>query len=312
MGAGSARIAQLRKSLQAVVGLVLIILLFSALAPTFRTPDSLLTILQQSTELAILAAGTTVVLISGGLDLSVGSVLALSACVAGTVLMSHASPLLALAAGVGAGLAVGLVNGLVVVATRVPPFIVTLGTMGIAKGVALMVAEGKDMSAFPEGFKVLGQGYVGPLCIAGAVVVLVGFLLGSTRFGFNAFAIGGNREVARLCGIAVSRNTVAYYALGGLLAGLAACVQTARFNYAAPNFGEGWELQAIAAVVIGGTSLFGGTGGVGRTVIGALIMKSLEAGLNHCHVGSYWQMVTIGGVIILTVWLDRLQRERKS
>ncbi|HEY3320384.1 MAG TPA: ABC transporter permease [Planctomycetota bacterium] len=306
------RLMQLKKSLQAVLGLVLITILFSALAPTYRQRETFLNILQQSTELSILAAGATVVLISGGLDLSVGSIMALSTCVAGSLLAAKCAVPVAVGAAVGVGLLVGLVNGTVIVATGVPPFIVTLGMMLIARGLALMLGSGRSMTDFPESFKALGVGADGlvPIGIMAAVVAVTAFLLAKTRFGFNAYAIGGNAEVARLAGIPVKRYKVLYYGLGGMLAGLAGCVQTARFDIAAPSRGEGWELQAIAAVVIGGTSLFGGMGGVGRTIVGALIMGSLSTGLTHCHMKPYSQMVTIGAVIILAVWIDRLQRKQ--
>jgi ribose/xylose/arabinose/galactoside ABC-type transport system permease subunit len=142
-------------------------------------------------------------------------------------------------------------------------------------------------------------------------VFVTDFILRRTRLGFNTYAIGGNEEVARLAGIPVKFDKVIFYSIGGFMAALASVVQTARLDFASPNRGEGMELQAIAAVVIGGTSMFGGVGGVGRTVIGVLIVKSLEAGLIHLHVGSFWQRIAIGVVIILAVWIDRLQRREK-
>jgi ribose/xylose/arabinose/galactoside ABC-type transport system permease subunit len=184
--------------------------------------------------------------------------------------------------------------------------------MMIARGAALMVGAGKDMSRFPETFQWLGSGFVGPVLIMALTFIGMGFLLKKTKLGFDAYSIGGNEEVARLAGISVLRNRVIYYAIGGGLASLASIVETARLNFATPNRGEGMELRAIAAVVIGGTSMFGGMGGVGRTIIGVLIIKSLESGLIHLGVGSFWQRVAIGVVIILAVWLDRLQRVRTS
>jgi ribose/xylose/arabinose/galactoside ABC-type transport system permease subunit len=183
--------------------------------------------------------------------------------------------------------------------------------MMIARGVALMVGAGKDMSRFPESFQWLGSGFVGPVLIMALVFSTMAFVLGKTKLGFDAYAIGGNPEVARLAGVSIWRNRIIYYALGGLLASVASIVETARLNFATPNRGEGMELQAIAAVVIGGTSMFGGMGGVGRTIIGVLIIKTLEAGLIHLRVGSFWQRVAIGVVIILAVWLDRIQRPKE-
>lgn len=303
---------QAKKGVRAILGLFLITVLFMIFAPTFRQWATFTGILEQSTVLAIMAAGSTVVLISGGLDLSVGSLLALVTCVVGNLLMMGVPVWLAVSAALAVGLIVGFINGLTVVATKVPPFIVTLGTMMITKGIALMIAEDKDMSSFPDSFTVLGAGYIVPVSITAAVVLVTMFMLSKTKLGFNCFAIGGNEEVARLSGVPVKKYKMIYYSIGGLLAALAAVVQTARFDFATPNRGEGWELQAVAATVIGGTSLFGGVGGVGRTIIGVLIIKSLEAGLIHCGVGSYWQKVAIGCVIIVAVWIDILQRKQKD
>jgi ribose/xylose/arabinose/galactoside ABC-type transport system permease subunit len=304
--------AELRQGLQSAVGLLVIGLVFAVLAPTFRQWPAIRSVLEQSTVLAIMAAGSTIVLISGGLDLSIGSVLALSTCVVGSLLIVDVPVPIAVLAGIGVGAAVGTINGLIIVGTGIPSLVATLGMMMIARGVALMVGAGKDMSRFPESFQWLGAGFVGPVLIMMIVFLSMGVLLSKTKLGFDAYAIGGNEEVARLAGVPVNRIRIIYYAIGGALAGLASVVETARLNFATPNRGEGMELQAIAAVVIGGTSMFGGMGGVGRTIIGVLIIKTLEAGLIHLRVGSFWQRVAIGVVIILAVWLDRVQRTRAA
>ena len=304
---------------ESLAGLAAITLFFVIVSPTYRQWGTLTDILEQSMELMILAAGTTLVLISGGLDLSVGSIMALCTCIAGCLLsgaegeaMMPVAPAVALT--LGAGMGIGLINGITIKYTGVPAFIVTLGMMMIARGAALMLAAGRNMSDFSAAFLVLGgsNGYAVPLSITAAVIIVTGFLLAMTRFGFNAYAIGGNQEVARLSGVPVKRYSIACYALGGLCAALAAIVQTSRFEFAKPNRGESWELMAIGAVVIGGTSLFGGSGGVGRTVIGVLIIKSLQTGLSHMDVGSYWQRILIGVVIILAVWIDRVQNRRRK
>lgn len=304
--------AELRQGLQSAFGLLVIGLVFAMLAPTFRQWPAIRSVLEQSTVLAVMAAGSTIVLISGGLDLSIGSVLALSTCVVGSLLIVDVPVTIAVLAGIGVGAAIGTINGLIIVGTGIPSLVATLGMMMIARGVALMVGAGKDMSRFPASFQWLGAGFVGPVLIMTLVFVSVGVLLSKTKLGLDAYAIGGNEEVARLAGVPVNRNRVFYYAIGGALAGLASVVETARLNFATPNRGEGMELQAIAAVVIGGTSMFGGMGGVGRTIIGVLIIKTLEAGLIHLRVGSFWQRVAIGVVIILAVWLDRVQRTRAA
>jgi len=217
--------------------------------------------------------------------------------------------ILAILVGVGVGVLAGLVNGLIIVTTGAPAFIVTMGMMGIAKGVSLIIGAGKDMSIFPKAFTMIGTGLRWPGIIFVLCVLLIFFILGNTRLGFNAFAIGGNSAVSRLSGVKGRRNQVIYDIIGGLLACLAGVMYTAKFDLATPNTGDGWELQAIAAVVIGGTSLFGGKGGVFRTVVGVLIIKSLETGLIHIGLGSFWQRITIGIVIILAVMTDSLQRK---
>lgn len=303
-------LAQTRKGLQAGLGLLIITLVFMVLVPSYRQFDNFAGIFAQSAVLAIMALGTTIVLISGGLDLSVGSILALSAVVAGRILSGGDPVWMAVLAGVGAGAFIGLINGITVVTTKVPPFIATMGMMMIARGFAEMLGRGRDMSYFPESFKMLGSGWVVPSLIAGLALVATMFILGKTKLGFHCFAIGGNEEVARLSGVSVLRNKLIYYCIGGFLAGLAGVVEASRLNYVEPNYGIGWELQAIAGAVIGGTSLFGGIGGVGRTIIGVLIIRSLYAGLVQIGVDSYWQQVAIGAVIIIAVWIDTIQRKR--
>jgi ribose/xylose/arabinose/galactoside ABC-type transport system permease subunit len=307
----NAHLNAVRKQLGPMIGLIAITLIFLIFAPTYRQWPAFRDILEQSTVLLIMATGTTIVLISGGLDLSVGSVLALACVVAGSLLLAGMPVWLAVVAALFAGTLCGFINGMVIITTGIPTLVATLGMMMIAKGVALMIGAGKDMSRFPESFQQLGSGFVGPVLITVLAVFVTDFILRRTRLGFNTYAIGGNEEVARLAGIPVKFDKVIFYSIGGFMAALASVVQTARLDFASPNRGEGMELQAIAAVVIGGTSMFGGVGGVGRTVIGVLIVKSLEAGLIHLHVGSFWQRIAIGVVIILAVWIDRLQRREK-
>ena len=190
-----------------------------------------------------------------------------------------------------------------------PPFIVTLGMMMIVKGAAYLISENISMSRFPDSFRIIGQGFFYPVIITAAVSITLAFLLSKTKFGFNAFAIGGNRKVAGLYGVPVKFYQVLYYSVGGLLTALASIILTARLNFATANRGESWELQSIAAAVLGGTSLFGGMGGVGRTLTGVLIMRSLETGLIHLGVSSYWQSIAIGLVLIFAVWIDHIQRK---
>lgn len=305
-------IKQLKPLVGPLIGLLAINAVFFLLSSTYRQPEAIRDILEQSAVLLIMATGTTIILISGQLDLSVGSLLALVSVVTGSMLFVGLPVWLCVLGGLAAGTLCGLINGLVVVVTGVPTLVVTLGMMMAARGVANMIGMGKDMSRFPDSFKWLGAGFIGPVIITLLAVVVIWFVLSKTRLGFNAYSIGGNREVARLSGIPVKLNIVIFYCISGLTAALAAIVQTARLDFATPNRGQGMELWVIAATVIGGTSMFGGVGGVGRTIIGVLIIKSLQAGLIHLHVQSFWQQVAIGVVIVVAVWIDTLQRRERT
>ncbi len=302
---------QIRTKLQPLIGLFMIMGILMIFAPTIRQWLAIRDILEQSTVMLIMATGTTIVLISGNLDLSVGSILALVTVVVGNVLFLELPVALAIAAGLGVGALCGVINGVLVAKTGVPTLIVTLGTLMAFRGVANMIGTGKDMSRFPDTFKMLGNGFVGPIAITILSVVLMWFILSKTKLGFSSYAAGGNSEVARLSGIPVQLNLIWIYMLSGLTAAMAAIVQTARLDFATPNRGQAMELWVIAATVIGGTSMFGGLGGVGGTVIGVLIIKTIQAGLIHLRVPSFWQQVAIGTVIIIAVWIDVLQRKNK-
>lgn len=303
---------QLQQLGRVFAALVIIYAVFWVISPPFRSVDTLLSILTQASILAILACGTTVVLISGGLDLSVGSIFAVVGVVIGILLAEYELPVaLAVGAGLGVGAFCGFLNGLIQVKTGVPAFIVTLGGLTAYKGVAELLGSGKDLSRFPDAFRALGSGYILPIGIMLGSALLVGLFLRMTRLGNHAYAIGGNEEVARLAGVNVRRARVIYYTIGGLMAGLAATVEVAKLNFAQSSRGQSYELFAIAAVVIGGTSLFGGRGGVGRTLLGMLIMQVIIVGLAYVGVGTSVQRIAIGLIIVLAVWLDAWQRQRQ-
>ena len=303
---------QLRDIVRPLVGLLVITAVFMLLAPTYRQWPAIRDVLEQSTVMLIMAAGTTIVLLSGNLDLSVGSILALVTVVVGSLLLDGSPVWVAIVVGLLAGALCGLINGILVVKTGVPTLIVTLGTLMAYRGFANMLGTGKDMSRFPDSFKFYGAGFVGPVTITVVTVALMWFILSKTKFGFGAYALGGNAEVARLSGIPVQPSIIAVYILSGLTAAMSAIVQTSRLDFATPNRGQAMELWVIAATVIGGTSMFGGIGGVGGTIIGVLIIKTLQTGLIHLHVPSFWQQVAIGAVIVIAVWIDVLQRKRKQ
>lgn len=287
----------------------------SVLTPHFLTASNLLNVAQQTVINAVIAVGLTYVILSAGIDLSVGSVLALAGVVLGLALAAGWPLPLAIGACLLAGAACGTVNGLLVAFGRLPPFIATLGMMSVARGAALLATDGRPVSGFDASFRWLATGEVlgvpVPVWIMLGVYAAAHFVLQRTRFGRYVYAIGGNEEAALLSGVPVARCKVGIYALGGGLAATAAVLLTARLNSAQPIAGLSYELDAIAATVIGGTSLMGGQGSVAGTLVGALIMGVLRNGLNLLGVSSFVQQVVIGAVIIAAVLLDTLMKGSK-
>ena len=295
--------------------LVALCVLIAALEPKFLSTGNLAGVARQTAVITIIAMGMTVVMVSGGIDLSVGSMMALAG-VAGAFALTSGAPVLAgIAAALAAGAACGLANGVAIAALRIPPFIATLGAMGVYRGVALLATDGKAVVGLPSSFGYLAEGNLlglvpVPLLIVVAVALLTHFLLSSTRAGRYCYAIGSNVEAARYAGVRVSRYQIMFYVFLGALAGLAGALESARLVTGQPTAGEGYELRVIAAVVIGGGSLGGGQGGVVGTVIGALIMGVLSNGANLLGISSFTQQIVIGTVIVLAVTFDEFQRRR--
>jgi len=289
-------------------GLIALSIILWILTPHFMTVSNLLNVAQQTAIVAIIAAGMTFVIITAGIDLSVGSVLAFSGVVMATLLLRGLPLGLALLAGVGTGLACGLINGLLISVGRLPPFIATLGMMSVARGAALVFTEGRPVSGFSDTFRQIAVGEVlripAPVVIMLAVYLVAHFVLTRTKLGRYTYAIGGNEEASILSGVNVRLYRTLVYGLCGGLSGLAAIILTARLNSAQPIAGIMYELDAIAAVVIGGTSLIGGEGTVFGTLIGALIMGVLRNGLTLLGVSSFVQQIVIGSVIIVAVLFD--------
>jgi ribose/xylose/arabinose/galactoside ABC-type transport system permease subunit len=303
--------SQIWRGIQPLAGLVAIYAVFAVASGTFRTLDTAQTILTQAVILGVLAAGPTVVLISGGLDLSIGSLFVLVAVVVGLLLNAHVPVAAVVVISLVVGALCGTVNGVITVGTGIPAFIGTLGMMKVYRGIAELLGANQDMSKFPASFQAIGAGYLIPICIMAVSFILVYVFLSRTKLGFNCYAIGGSNEVSRLAGVPVKKYYLIYYTIGGLFAALSAIIQSARLNFTNSSWGNGLELDAIAAVIIGGTSLSGGVGGIGRTVIGVLIVTTLNTGLSHLGVSSSWQRISIGVVIVLAVWLDVVQRKRE-
>jgi ribose/xylose/arabinose/galactoside ABC-type transport system permease subunit len=298
-----------------VIGLAVLCAVLWMLTPYFLTVSNLLNVAEQTSINAIVAIGMTYVIISGGIDLSVGSIIALSGVALGISLKAEQPIGAALAAALVVGLAAGLVNGALVSWGRLPPFIVTLGTMSIARGAALLVTEGRPISGFAPAFRALATGRVGfvpaPVLVMAVVYAVAHFVLTRTTFGRYVYAIGGNEEAARLSGVAISVDKTLIYGVSGLMSAIAAVILTARLNSAQPIAGMMYELDAIAATVIGGTSLMGGEGTLGGTLVGALIMGVLRNGLNLLGVSSFLQQIVIGGVIVFAVLLDTVLKRRR-
>jgi ribose transport system permease protein len=313
---GATFLAHYGRQFGTFAGLVGLCLALWILTPHFLTVSNLLNVAQQTAINAIIAVGLTFVIISGGIDLSVGSVVAFSGVVLASLLQRAVPFPVALLGGLAAGLGCGLVNGLLITFGRLPPFIATLGMMSVARGAALLYTEGRPISGFPEGFRQLATGEIlfvpVPVVIMGLVYLVAHFVLRRTPFGRYVFAIGGNEEAALLSGVQVRFHKTMVYGACGLLSALASIVLTARLNSAQPIAGINYELDAIAATVIGGTSLMGGQGSVVGTLIGALIMGVLRNGLNLLGVSSFIQQVVIGAVIILAVLMDMAFKRPKK
>ncbi len=300
------------QTLAPIVVLVLIGVVLALLTPRFLTSENLINVVRQSSLNAIVAAGMTLVILTGGIDLSVGSLLAVTSVFSAGALAGGSGPLAAIGIGILIGLVFGVINGVVITVGDVAPFIVTLGTLTIARGVALVYTNGAPILAMDPDFRFIGRGDIGPLptpiVILIIVYLIVYFLLNRTTFGGYIYAIGGNAEAARLSGVRVRLVKAATYAISGLLAGLTGVILTGRLGSAQPNLGAGDELDAIAAVVLGGTSLAGGRGGIIGTLVGALIIGVLSNGLNLLNVNPYYQPVAKGMVILIAILVDRRVR----
>lgn len=298
-----------------LIGLLALSAVLWALTPHFLTVSNLLNVAQQTSINAIVAVGMTYVILSGGIDLSVGSIVALSGVVLGTLLQDGQPLPVAIAAALAIGIACGLLNGALVSWGGLPPFIVTLGMMSIARGAALVFTEGRPVSGFDAGFRSLATGSVGfvpaPVVVMIAVYLVAHLVLTRTTFGRYVYAIGGNEEATRLSGVAVRLHKTLIYGVAGLMSAVAAIILTARLNSAQPIAGMMYELDAIAATVIGGTSLMGGEGSLGGTLVGALIMGVLRNGLNLLGVSSFLQQIVIGGVIVGAVLVDTVLKRHR-
>lgn len=309
---------------QSLLAFGLIVIVLSLVSDRFLTVDNGLNVLRQISINLCLSIGMTLVILSGGIDLSVGSVLALSGAIAAGLLknglglfgsgyMVEFTPLGAIVAGVLVGAALGWFNGFVITRFGLPPFVATLGMLSIARGLTMLWTGGFPITGLGPEFGFIGTGYwLGvpmPVWISAALVAVFVVITKRTRFGRYLYAVGGNERAATLSGLNINRVKTTVYLLGGALAAVAGLMVTARSDAADPNAGTGYELNSIAAVVIGGTSLSGGRGSILGTVLGCLIIGVLDNGLVLLNVSAYWQQVIKGCVILLAVAIDRLSRK---
>ena len=297
------------------IGLIGLSAVLWVLSPHFLTVSNLLNVAQQTAINAIIAVGMTFVIITAGIDLSVGSIMALSGVVLASALHNGIPLPAALLSALGTGLLCGLLNGLLITLGGLPPFISTLGMMSVARGAALMYTQGRPISGFADNYRHLATGEFlripSPILIMLSVYLLAHFALARTKLGRYSYAIGGNEQAALLSGVNVRFYKTIVYGLSGMLSGLAAIILTARLDSAQPIAGIMYELDAIAAAVIGGTSLMGGEGTVVGTLIGALIMGVLRNGLNLLGVSSFLQQIVIGSAIIIAVLIDMILKRQR-
>ena len=303
--------------IQRLLPFLTLIALFVGLSlgsPHFLTSTNLSSVVRQTAVINIMALGMTMIIIAGGIDLSVGSILAMGGLLGTMAMEKGASIPTGIAIGIATGMMCGLANGLLTTQLRINPFIVTLGTLGIIRGLALIISNGLPVHQIPQPFSFLGEGnLVGVpfvLWILLVCAITVHLILEHTRLGRYAFAIGSNVEAAVYAGVAVSFHTTAVYTIGGMLTGLAGMIEASRLMTGQPTAGQGYELQAIAAVVIGGGSLRGGEGSVAGTLVGAFIMGLLANGSDLLGISPYLQQAIIGAVIILAVAADELRKRK--
>ena len=297
-----------------VVALVITVLVFTGFDHEFFSGYNLVNIVLQSSITAILAIAETFVIITAGIDLSIGSALALAATVSGLMLLAGYDFPMVILGSLAAGAAAGLLNGIIITVTGITPFVVTLGTMSIFSGLALIISGGQTAYGIPPSFNELLAGSVGPvptpILIALSVLIVSAIIMKTTKLGEYLIAIGGAREVARLAGINVTLYTATAYVIASMLAALAGMVTVARLGAADPTLGQDLLLPAIAAAVMGGANLMGGQGSMLGAVIGALLISTLQAGLTFLNVQSFYQQVVVGVVIILALLFNRLQQGR--
>ncbi len=303
--------------------LILLMLVLWQLSPYFLTASNLFNVGTQVASLAVIAIGMTMIILMAEIDLSVGSVAALAGAITAGVLKGAPVGwpvglwvILAVSAGLGVGTLIGFINGLFTVWARIPSFIVTLAMMAIGRGLVLLYTGGRPIFGLGEAFSQISWGKVGPIpapiLIVLSLYALAWWFLRETQLGRYIYAIGSNQRAVELAGVNAKAMKVAVFALGGALAGLGGIMLTSRLDSAQPTAAVGWELDVIAAVILGGTSLYGGRGSVAKTLVGAIILQIISNGLNLLGVQAYWQQITKGAIILLALWVERALRGKEE
>jgi ribose transport system permease protein len=295
-----------------VAGLLIMVILFSSLSDVFLTQRNLINILQQSSINACIAIGMTLVIISGGIDLSVGPAAALAAVLSATLLVAGYPVTLVILVALGIGVLCGLLNGTLIAYAGLQPFIVTLGTLSLFRALALLYTGGNPILSLPNDFRRIFSSEVAglpvPVIIVGILAIAAAILLKKTPLGEYILAVGGNEEAARVSGVPIEVTKVVTYMISGGLAALAAVILIARLGAAEPTLGNLWELEAIAAAAIGGASLMGGKGSIFGTILGAIVLGAMRNGLTLLNVQAFYQLLATGIIIILAMLVDRLAR----
>lgn len=305
------KLSEVTQKLGPLLGFIILVMIVSILNPAFMEPLNILNLLRQVAINALIAFGMTFVILTGGIDLSVGSILALSSAFVANLMLAGVDPILAILIGCIAGAIMGAINGLLITKGKMAPFIATLATMTIFRGLTLVYTNGNPITGLGDdlSFQLFGRGYFLGIPVPAITMMIVfavlWIILHKTAFGRKTYAIGGNEKAAIVSGIKVHRVKIMIYSLAGMLSALAGAILMSRLNSAQPTAGQSYELDAIAAVVLGGTSLTGGRGWIVGTLIGALIIATLNNGLNLLGVSSFFQMVVKGVVILIAVLIDR-------
>ncbi|MGI9861718.1 ABC transporter permease [Moorella naiadis] len=298
------------------ISLILLSLIIGFVNSAFWNAGNLIEILRSISFMVIVGVGETLVLISGGLDLSVGSILAVGGVISGLALVNQLPITLALFFGMLSGLLLGWLNGFIITRFKIPPLITTLGMLYVARGIVLVITKGRPLYPFPDAFNAMGQGSFGgiPYVVFFMIVFAIAahWVLNYTTLGRSIYAIGGNEQTARTSGIDVDRIKLITYSIAGLMSGITGILMAARLSSAQSNAGTGWELTVIASVIIGGTSMFGGAGSILGTLIGAALMAVITNGMVLMNVSVYWQNIVVGIIIVVAVGLDQYRKMKLS